>query len=102
MLPWTCAAAARIIFAHDDGAAAHCLLKLCSAAANVAFALARVIQSNAVYGVQVNYLPLLHIPGILGLQRRFHQGAGRPTASSKSPAATPCLAIYTAAGKPLW
>jgi hypothetical protein len=51
---------------------------------------------------QVNHLPLLHMPSILALQRRFRQGPGRPTASSKSPAATPCLAVYTAAGQPLW
>lgn len=51
---------------------------------------------------QVNYLPLLHMPSILALQRRFRQGPGSPTASSKSPAATPCLAIYSATGQPLW
>jgi hypothetical protein len=52
--------------------------------------------------LQVNYLPLLHMPYILRLQRHFKQDPGRPTASSKSPAATPCLALYSAAGQPLW
>jgi hypothetical protein len=36
------------------------------------------------------------------LQRRFSQGPGAPTASSKSPAATPVLAIYSAKGEPIW
>lgn len=48
---------------------------------------------------EVNYLTLLHMPGILKLQRQFKQGPGRPTASSKSPAATPCLALYDATGQ---
>jgi len=51
---------------------------------------------------QVNYLTLLHMPGILKLQRQFKQGPGRPTASSKSPAATPCLALYDATGQHIW
>jgi hypothetical protein len=36
------------------------------------------------------------------LQRRFGQGPGAPTASSKSAAATPVLAVYSAEGEPLW
>lgn len=47
-------------------------------------------------------MPLTHMVGILGLQRKFKQGPGAPTASSQSPAATPCLAIYSADGYPLW
>jgi hypothetical protein len=56
----------------------------------------------AIRGTQVGYLPMLHISGILRLQKKFRQGPGKPTASSKSPAATPCLAIYTRDGQPLW
>jgi hypothetical protein len=50
----------------------------------------------------MNYLPLQHIPGILRLQRLFKQPPGPATASSKSPAATPCLALYDCNGQPLW
>ncbi|WIA42269.1 hypothetical protein OEZ86_008285 [Tetradesmus obliquus] len=49
----------------------------------------------------VHYLPLAHVAGIKRLQRRFNQGPGAATASSKSPAATPVLAIYSAQGEPL-
>uniref|UniRef100_A0A383VTK7 GST N-terminal domain-containing protein n=1 Tax=Tetradesmus obliquus TaxID=3088 RepID=A0A383VTK7_TETOB len=49
----------------------------------------------------VHYLPLAHVAGIKRLQRRFNQGPGAATASSKSPSATPVLAIYSPQGEPL-
>lgn len=52
----------------------------------------------------VHYLPLAHIAGIKRLQSGFGMGAGATsaTASSKSPVATPVLAVYSPDGKPVW
>eukprot|EP00775_Hariotina_reticulata_P005107 gene5107-5347_t len=52
---------------------------------------------------EVQYLPLAHFLGMSTLQRRFREQSRcqQPTASSKSSAATPCLAVYTATGHPI-
>ncbi|KAI8468491.1 MAG: hypothetical protein J3K34DRAFT_522876 [Monoraphidium minutum] len=51
---------------------------------------------------EVGYLPLAHMPGIVRLLRRFKAAPGASTASSKSPASTPVLAVYAADGAPLF
>lgn len=48
------------------------------------------IELDAVHPV----LPMQHIPHMVALLKKFNAPRAKPTASSKSPAATPALAVY--------